>query len=78
MNPFKVLGIAEDATLEDAKRAYRRLAKKYHPDICKDKDAGQKMQEITEAWGMLKDGKWEPSLVCRHKTMFTFTQEREE
>ena len=53
-NPYKVLGIAPDASDEDVKRAYRELARKYHPDRYKDNDlaelAGEKMKEINAAY----------------------------
>lgn len=63
--------------MEEAKRAYRELAKKYHPDINKTAHAEEKMREITEAWEMLKDGGWESALTCRHRTVYTFTETEE-
>ena len=53
-NPYRVLGIAENATDEQIKDVYRALSKKYHPDLCSDeiskKDAEQKMAEINAAY----------------------------
>ena len=55
-DPYKVLGVDPDASDEEIKRAYRRLAKKYHPDVkpC-DKVAAQKMQEVNAAYEQIKD-----------------------
>lgn len=53
-DPYKVLGISRDASKEDIKKAYRRMAKKYHPDLHPDDpDATAKMNEINEAYDML-------------------------
>jgi len=52
---YKVLGVARTATAEDIKKTYRRLARKYHPDVSKEKDAEQKFKEVQEAYEVLKD-----------------------
>src|SRR6185437_4013608 len=52
---YKVLGVARTATAEDLKKSYRRLARKYHPDVSKEKDAEQKFKELQEAYEVLKD-----------------------
>ncbi len=44
---YQTLGVAKSASAEEVKRAYRNLAKKYHPDVNKAADASQKFQE---AW----------------------------
>lgn len=53
---YKILGIKEDATEEEIKKAYRKLAKKYHPDLNKtDPDAKEKFIELKEAYDILND-----------------------
>lgn len=52
---YKTLGVPRDATAEDIKKAFRRLARKYHPDVSKETDAEQKMKEINEANAVLSD-----------------------
>ena len=47
---YEVLGVSEGASKEEIKKAYRRLSKKYHPDINKDENAGEKFIEIKEAY----------------------------
>lgn len=57
MDYYTILGVGRDASKEDIKRAYRRLAKKYHPDLNKDnvKEAEEKFKEISEAYEALSD-----------------------
>lgn len=52
---YEVLGVDKNATDEDLKRAYKKLALRYHPDRCKDKDATERFQEISEAYEVLSD-----------------------
>ncbi|TDL34493.1 molecular chaperone DnaJ [Jeotgalibacillus sp. S-D1] len=52
---YEVLGVSEGASKEEIKKAYRRLSKKYHPDINKDEDAGDKFKEIKDAYETLSD-----------------------
>jgi len=52
---YKVLGVARDAKQADIKRAYRKLARKYHPDVSEEKDAAAKFKEVGEAYAVLKD-----------------------
>ena len=52
---YEVLGVARDATAAEIKRAYRKLASKYHPDVSKEKDSEAKFKEVGEAYEVLKD-----------------------
>ncbi|MFQ6137182.1 MAG: molecular chaperone DnaJ [Candidatus Hydrothermarchaeales archaeon] len=52
---YEVLGIGKDASKEDIKRAYRRLARRYHPDVNKAEDAEERFKEISEAYAVLSD-----------------------
>ncbi|MFA5663412.1 DnaJ C-terminal domain-containing protein [Castellaniella sp.] len=52
---YKVLGVSKTASAEDIKKAFRRLARKYHPDVSKEADAAQRMAEINEANEVLSD-----------------------
>ena len=55
-DPYKVLGVSPDASDEEIKKAYRRLAKKYHPDMNPgDEAAARKMNEINEAYDQIKN-----------------------
>ena len=56
-DPYKVLGLAPDASDEEVKKAYRELAKKYHPDLNPgDEEAARKMNEINTAYDQIKSG----------------------
>ncbi|WP_338985493.1 molecular chaperone DnaJ [Spiroplasma endosymbiont of Diplazon laetatorius] len=52
---YEILGVAKSASEDEIKKAYRKLAKKYHPDICKEPDAEEKFKEATEAAEVLLD-----------------------
>lgn len=55
-DPYKVLGLEPDASDDDVKRAYRRLAKQYHPDLNPgDQEAARKMQEVNDAYDQIKN-----------------------
>jgi curved DNA-binding protein len=51
---YKVMGVARDATDAQIKQAYRKLARKYHPDVSKEKDAEARFKEVGEAYEVLK------------------------
>lgn len=52
---YQTLGVKKDASADDIKKAYRKLVRKYHPDVSKAKDADLKTKEINEAYGVLGD-----------------------
>lgn len=52
---YKIMGVDRNATQDDIKRAYRKLARKYHPDVSKEAGAQAKFQEMQEAYEVLKD-----------------------
>ena len=61
MNPYEVLGVSENASEEEIKRAYKKLVKKYHPDRYQNNPladlAEEKLQEVNEAYDMLMKNK---------------------
>ena len=70
MDPYKVLEVAPGATQEEIKKSYRRLAKKYHPDLNPGNDyAAEKMNEVNAAYDILtKPG------AERYRQAYTYTE----
>ncbi len=54
-DPYQVLGVSQDASDEEVTKAYRKLAKRYHPDINPGPDAEKKMQEVNAAYQQIQD-----------------------
>ena len=52
---YQVLGVSKGASQDEIKRAFRKLAKKYHPDVSKEPDAEEKFKEAQEAYAVLSD-----------------------
>ncbi len=52
---YKTLGVPRTASEDEIKKAYRKLARKYHPDVSKETDAKEKFQEVSEAYETLRD-----------------------
>ena len=52
---YQILGVGRDETAENIKKAFRKLARKYHPDVSKEPDAEQRMKEVNEAYTVLSD-----------------------
>jgi len=52
---YEIMGVKREATQDEIKRAYRKLARKYHPDVSKETDAEARFKEVGEAYEVLKD-----------------------
>ena len=52
---YETMGVGRSATPDEIKRSYRRLARKYHPDVSKEPDAEERFKEVQEAYEVLKD-----------------------
>ena len=52
---YQILGVSRDASQDEIKRAYRKLAHKYHPDVSSESDAEQRFKEVKEAYEVLSD-----------------------
>ena len=50
---YEVLGVDKNASEAEIKSAFRRLAKQYHPDVCKEANAEEKFKEVQEAYSVL-------------------------
>ncbi len=70
---YDILGVKKDASEDEIKKAYRKLAKKYHPDVNKGtKDAENKFKEISEAYAVLSDGEKREQYDRLGKEAFSF------
>lgn len=54
---YKILGVPKNASTDEIRKAWRKLAKKYHPDVSKEPDAEEKFKEVQEAYAALSDEK---------------------
>ncbi len=52
---YKIMGVKKEATQDEIKRAYRKLARKYHPDVSKEENTEEKFKQVGEAYEVLKD-----------------------
>jgi curved DNA-binding protein len=52
---YKILGVERGASEDEIKKAYRKLARKYHPDVSKESNAKERFQEVSEAYETLRD-----------------------
>ena len=52
---YAALGVTREASADEIKRAYRKLARKYHPDVSKEADAEARFKDVAEAYDALKD-----------------------
>ena len=54
-NPYDVLGVSKDASADEIKKAYRKLSKKYHPDLNHEPGAEERFKEVNDAYEILGD-----------------------
>jgi curved DNA-binding protein len=52
---YQTLGVAREAAADEIRKAFRKLARKYHPDVSKEADAEARMKEVNEAYAVLSD-----------------------
>ena len=76
--PREVLGVGHDATPGEIRRAYRLLAKRWHPDVCQEPGAAQRFQEITEAYRSLTENHGQHAGNMTLDDLHSFIQEEKE
>jgi molecular chaperone DnaJ len=52
---YEILGVSKSASAEELKSAYKKMAKKWHPDVNKSPEATEKFKEVNEAYSVLSD-----------------------
>lgn len=62
-NYYEILGVSRDATVEQIKKAYRKLARKYHPDVSKEADAEERMQQLNIAYDVLSNDEKKQNMI---------------
>ena len=62
---YSILGVDRAASADDIKRAYRKLARKYHPDVTEEADGEERFKEVQEAYEVLKDPALDLALGCQ-------------
>eukprot|EP01018_Ginkgo_biloba_P022181 Gb_02461 [translate_table: standard] len=81
LDHHSILGVRRNASRNEIKRAYRRLARQYHPDVCKDSGSEQRFKQINRAYeSMIKDYSCfqpEAGFVCSIEDLFKTTIESE-
>ena len=74
-NPYEILGVSEDASLEEIKKKYRELAMQYHPDINPTAEAAEKMKQINAAFESIKKSKNVTTENTYNETNYDYGQE---
>lgn len=64
---YEILGVSPSASEQEIKKAYRKLAMKYHPDVNKSVDAEEKFKEINEAYAILTGKQKESEILENHR-----------
>ena len=74
-NPYEILGVSKDASLEEIKKKYRELAMQYHPDINPTAEAAEKMKQINAAFESIKKSKNVTTENTYNETNYDYGQE---
>ncbi|TYC87633.1 DnaJ domain-containing protein [Acetobacterium wieringae] len=75
LDPYQVLGVPHDASDEDVSKAYKKLAKQYHPDLNPgNQEAARKMSEVNAAYDLIKSGQANPAYGNAHGTASPYRQ----